>query len=143
MWRPTSQSSPSRGSAYARWRMAWPWRRDLTSLPCSARPASTRSRKWYSCRARRFSAMSFSLLATRPIVGFDSSGTAAFHTRARLAGTLDAGGGWTLIPTRVGTRAREPSQGSLLRGRGRRELDLALVAADLLDSHLDRVAQPV
>src|ERR671935_2888736 len=96
--------------------MAWPWRSDLTSLPWSAGPASTRSRKWYSCRARRFSTISCSraLPATHSILGFDPFGTHAFHTRAQFVATLAAGGGWTTIPTREGTRARV----NLLRGRG-------------------------
>src|SRR5439155_8668612 len=87
---------------------------DLTSLPASASPASTRSSRWYSCRARRFSAISFSPwgFAMRSIVGAagcDTFGALPFHTRRDFVATLIAGGGWTEIPTRVGTRAHEPS----------------------------------
>src|ERR671924_1352378 len=60
MWEPTSQSSPSRMSAYERFSSALPSRSDLTSEPSRTRPASWRSSRWYSWRARRFSAISFS-----------------------------------------------------------------------------------
>ena len=61
-WRPTSHASPSRTSAYACCRVASPPRSDFTSVPVSTTPASTRSERWYSCRARRLSTMSFSPL---------------------------------------------------------------------------------
>src|SRR5215218_521904 len=60
MCAPTSQASPSRTSAYACWREARPSRSDFTSVPDSTRPASIRSSRWYSCRARRLSTISFS-----------------------------------------------------------------------------------
>src|SRR5438046_3161509 len=63
MCAPTSQASPSRMSAYERARLARPSRRDLTSVPVSTSPASTSSSRWYSCRTRRLSAISFSPLA--------------------------------------------------------------------------------
>src|SRR5262249_11346889 len=71
MCRPTSQSSPSRTSAYACASVARPSRRDFTSVPVSTMPVSTRSSRWYSCRARRFSAISFSPVfrAMAPILG--------------------------------------------------------------------------
>ena len=77
----------------------------------------------------------------RSIVGrdtFDTFGTPAFHTRADCGGTLVAGGGWTELPHPGGD-----ARACLMRGGGRRELDLAFRPADLLDPHLDRVAQPV
>src|SRR3990172_12449055 len=39
-----------------------PWRIDLTSYPCRTSPHSKFSRMWYSCRARRFVAIVFSVL---------------------------------------------------------------------------------
>src|ERR671916_1185627 len=60
MCEPTSQSSPSRMSANARLSSALPSRKDFTSDPVRTRPASWRSSRWYSCRAFRFSVISFS-----------------------------------------------------------------------------------
>src|SRR5512132_2977160 len=60
MCAPTSQTSPSRMSPKARCSCARPSRSDFTSEPVSAMPASTRSSRWNSCRALRFSAISFS-----------------------------------------------------------------------------------
>src|SRR5262249_47279387 len=49
----TSQISPPRGSAEASAIVALPPRRDLTSLPVSARPASKGSPVWYVNRGLR------------------------------------------------------------------------------------------
>src|SRR5919204_4270668 len=146
MWSPTSQSSPSRASAYARWSVALPWRSDLTSLPMRARPASTRSSRLYSCRARRFSAISFSrwVCATRPIVGvacFLHFRCVSVPMRACFVARLIPGGGWK-HPHPGWGRAR--ARVNLVTGAaGQRDLDLALVAADLFHAHLDPVAEPV
>src|SRR5439155_1205851 len=143
MWTPTSQSSPSRASAKARCMVACPWRSDLTSLPVSARPASTRSSRWYSCRARRLSAINFSpvVWAIRSILGFDSFGTPAFHPRAGLPVTLASGGGWTELPTQGGEACVCGSIARAVAAAGGRQLDLALVAADVDHAHLQRVAE--
>src|SRR5580692_3919456 len=52
---PSSQASPSRNRAYASVKLAPPARMAFTSVPVSARPASSDSRISYSKRARRFS----------------------------------------------------------------------------------------
>src|SRR5204863_5008782 len=82
--------------------------------------------------------MSFST-ATRPILSFPVSAHPRF-TRVRI---------WRVRSKREAGGPSSPTQGgdasrvNLLTGRGRLELDLALAAADLLDSHLDRVAEPI
>src|SRR5436190_21294906 len=82
--------------------------------------------------------MSFSP-ATRPILSFPVSAHPRF-TRVRIWRVRSKReAGWTFIPHPGWGCARV----NLLTGRGRLKLDLALAAADLLDSHLDRVAEPI
>src|SRR6202008_1916067 len=52
-------------SAYPRCSVASPARNDFTPVPASTTPASTRSERWYSCRARRLSTMSFSAMGAK------------------------------------------------------------------------------
>src|SRR5947208_11276750 len=81
--------------------------------------------------------MSFSP-ATRPILDSRFRHTRVSHVCA-FGGYARSGRRVDLHPHPGWGRTRV----NLLTGHGRFQLDLALVAADLLDSHLDRVADPV
>src|SRR5919204_6923040 len=111
MCAPISHASPSRTWAYACCSDAPPSRSDFTSVPVSTIPASYRSRRWYSCRALRFSVIG--LTATFPRL--DRSD---FHLAARALDSLDAHGDRVSEPERpAAAAARE-------RGAERRDLEV-------------------
>src|SRR4051812_11076233 len=92
---------------------AFPSRSDFTSVPASARPASTRSRMWYSCRARRFETTVCSPSATRGV--YERGPSAArrpAHRRARVAARTAPGRErrpWPLLALRASQVERDPA----------------------------------